>query len=296
MVMSSCVQNINDPLTLLRYFNIFKHPLKLDEIYKFSPETEAISNLKQYLNEMEMVGCLKKIDDFYLCNDADEKCINKRLDGEKKAAELLPKAKSIGKILSHFPFVKFVGISGSLSKGYANDKSDFDFFIITANNTLWICRTILHILKKISFLFGKQHFLCMNYFMDEQHLTLEERNIFTQIELSTLIPVYNKKLYYLFLHKNKNLLPNLSHLNIEINEQDLGIWEIINNRPKNKFWKPLNIFLMKLTDVKWRRKWKRKKYPMDDYDLAFKTTPYISKNHYKNTQKMVIQKLANIQS
>jgi len=40
--------------------------------------------------------------------------------------------------------------------------------------------------KKLSFIIGQQHHLCMNYFIDEHYLRLDEKNLFTRIELSTL--------------------------------------------------------------------------------------------------------------
>ena len=46
----------------------------------------------------------------------------------------------------------------------------------------------------------------------------------------------------------------------------------------------LNKKLMSLTDIKWRKKWSRKNYPMEDYNIAFKTTLHVSKNHPANHQ------------
>src|SRR5690606_39126981 len=107
------------------------------------------------------------------------------------------------KFIYLFPFVAFVGISGSLSKGFAAADGDFDFFIITSANRLWICRTLLHLFKKLSFLAGAQHRFCMNYFIDISHAAIEERNRYTAIELSSLIPVCGLKVYQHFLSQNK---------------------------------------------------------------------------------------------
>jgi hypothetical protein len=263
--------------------------LRLDEIFKFSGKKETIIELEAYLNELVAAGTISKIGNYYLY-EGDQRYIDKREKGEAYAARLIPKAKRSARFIALFPFVKFVGISGSLSKGYADEKTDFDFFIITAANTLWICRTILHLVKKMSYLVGKQHWMCMNYFIDEQKLELEEKNIFTQIELSTLIPVYNQDMYRALLLSNKNNLPNLQHLGLDFDKEDPDIAPLF-KRERNTLWRPLNIWLMKLTDMKWRRKWKKKGYPMSDYALALKTTPYVSKNHPKNYQKTILNHL-----
>lgn len=284
-----------ETILLLKYFGIFRHPLKFEEIYKFSSKEVTVELLQSQLNEMELQGVIKKIDEFYLYG-GDEGFISKRLAGEAKAAELIPKARKAGKLISYFPFVKFVGISGSLSKNYADEKTDFDFFIVTANNTLWICRTILHLFKKLSFLVGKQHSFCMNYFIDENHTEIEEQNIFTRIELSTLIPLNNEALYYLLLFRNEKNLPNINHI-LPQYEMLKGFMaeEHRHYKEKNKWLKPFNIFFMRLTDSKWKRKWEKKGYPMEDYSLAFKTTPFVSKNHPKNYQKNILNQLQNNQ-
>jgi hypothetical protein len=289
-MMEQITQDI-EPLVLLKYFSIFRHPLTLEELLRFSSDRETSEGLAQYLLDLERAGTIKQVEGYYFY-DGDESCLHKRREGERKAAALIPRAKAIGRMIALFPFVKFVGISGSLSKGYANDTTDFDFFIVTSRNTLWICRTMLHLVKKMSFLFKKQHWFCMNYFIDDQHLELEEQNIFTQIELSTLIPVYNTDMYHLLLLKNKKNLPNLGNLPVRIQyTPQLGKYIDQYNEPANKWWSPLNRFFMKLTDRKWRKKWQKRGYPQEDYALAFKTTPHISKNHPKNYQKLILKQL-----
>ena len=53
----------------------------------------------------------------------------------------------------------------------------------------------------------------------------------------------------------------------------------------------INHWLMKLTDWKWRRKWKRQGYPEQEYDRAFLTTIHISKNHPVDYEKKVLEVL-----
>jgi hypothetical protein len=101
----------------------------------------------------------------------------------------MSKAKKIGRFLNQFPYVRGIAISGSLSKNYADEKADIDFFIITRANRLWVARTCMHLFKKLTFLTGHQHYYCMNYYIDEKALSLNDKNIFTAIETKTLIPV-----------------------------------------------------------------------------------------------------------
>lgn len=285
-------KTFNEIATVLQYFSLFRHPLTKEEIHKFLPDRISAEEEDNALDALLSNGTIKQWKGFYFLSKDNPSVVLKRIEGEAKAMRLLPKATHVARFLSLFPFVRFVGISGSLSKNYADNKTDYDFFIITANNTLWICRTILHVLKKLSFLVGLQHHLCMNYFLDEHHLQLDEKNIFVQIELSTLIPVYNKSVYRTFLLRNQQNLSNIRHL--EVDFEGAMQYNLAKKDKVNTFWKPLNLFFMKLTDTKWKHKWRKRGYPMQDYPLAFKTNPYVSKNHPKNYQKKVLGQLNHL--
>jgi len=276
-------------LQLLKYFAVFRHVLTLDELWRYSSGFETRQALLAALEQLVSEGAVYKEGEYYM-PEPSAGWVEKRRRGERNAMSVLPLAHKVGRCIGYFPFVRFVGISGSLSKKYADERTDFDFFIVAAPNTLWVCRSILHLLKKCSFLLGRQHWFCMNYFVDGHHLELEEKNIFTRIELSSLIPVYNQNMYRLLLEKNAGNLPNIGHLPCTASCTDqLRRLRANYQKPVNTWMQPLNLFLMKVTDAKWKLKWRRRGYPMEDYNLAFKTTPFVSKNHPKNFQNYVLR-------
>ena len=71
-----------------------------------------------------------------------------------------------------------------------DNRGDVDYFIITKNNRLWLCRANC---EKI-FLFNSRKFFCVNFFLGSS-LLIDENNIFTATEIFTLQPVFNKELY-----------------------------------------------------------------------------------------------------
>lgn len=199
-----------------------------------------------------------------------------------------------GNVIARFPFVKAVCVSGSLSKGYADDESDIDFFIIAKKNRVWICRSLLHIFKKITFINHKQHSYCMNYFLDESRPCLEEQNVFTGTEIVTLIPVYDEGAFKIFMDGNiswvKKFFPNFICKDA-LPAPQKTFKKISESFIELLFPDALNKGLMTLTDSWWRYKWQRKNYPMEDYDLAMKTRLYVSKNHPANYQKKILRQL-----
>jgi len=186
------VNNADKPagaiLQTLAYFDIFQYPLLKIEIKSFLSQKISDEALEAALKPLVYSGAVFEIDQFYsLKNDLE--IIHKRQKGNFLAKNLLPKATKIGSFLYRFPYVRAVAISGSLSKNYVEEKADIDFFIITKKDRLWIARTFMHLFKKLTFLAGKQHLYCMNFYIDEDSLLISEKNIYTATEIITLLPV-----------------------------------------------------------------------------------------------------------
>ncbi len=281
-------------ISTLKYFHIFQHPLYAHEIQKFLSVRISRQDLSFVLNDMVRCGTIFCEYGMYSLTNSSQVYL-KRLVGSDIAAEKMKEANRSARLIARFPFVKCVCVSGSLSKGYADENSDIDFFIITAHKRLWICRTLLHLFKKVTFIINKQHSFCMNYFIDEQRMCLEEQNIFTATELSTLIPLYNTHIHDRLLDDNigwiKNHFPNMNVLHDD-KQQAKQVKTLKTLAEKCINWfrpEATNSFLMRLTDRVWRYKWRKKNYPMADYDLAMKTKWYVSKQHPLNYQKKVLE-------
>ncbi len=281
-------------MEVLKYFHVFRHPLYSSEIHKFLGVRISSDELCELLNVMVANGQLYFLYDLYSLENSNDIFL-RRLSGAEQASGKMEEAYKSGKIIAAFPFVKCVCISGSLSKGYADKDSDIDFFIVTQHERLWICRTVLHVFKKLTFLVNKQHSFCMNYFIDEKKLLLDEQNIFTATELATLIPVFNTTIYNQLMQENKYWMRDY----FKNTTADDGIFvesekaSVIKSFTELLFniLSPgrLNILLMKFTDKRWRKKWEKRNYPMQDYDLAMKTKWYVSKQHPLNFQKKVLK-------
>ena len=188
-------------LRMLAYFDIFDYPLTKNEIRQFLPEFLSETRIDSLLKFMLGRNAVYLHNDFYsLHNSPVLAC--KRMEGNLRAKKLLPRAHAIGRFLCRFPYVRAISISGSLSKDFADEKADIDFFIITKANRLWIARTMMHLFKKLTFITGHQHYFCMNYYVDEEALLIREQNMFTAIEIRTLRPVVGQPFNQRFLEMN----------------------------------------------------------------------------------------------
>jgi len=258
-------------LKTLVYFDIFHYPLTRTEIRKFLCLNIGEVTLAGWLAELEAEKKIFFSNGFYSVQDNPLLSV-RRINGNQRAEKLLEKANRIGRFLYRFPFVRAVGISGSLSKNFADEKADIDFFIITKANRLWMARTLMHLYKKLTYISGSQHYYCMNYYVDEQALLIEDRSIFSAIEIKTLLPVCGEKAISDFFESNQwteDYLPACDFRKQSGKEPRKGwikrAWEwLLNNKAGNK----IENYLFRLTQKRWKRKAERGKQnekgqPMD---------------------------------
>jgi hypothetical protein len=179
------------------------------------------------------------------------------------AEKVLRKASGIGKFLYQFPFVQAIGISGSLSKNYADKKSDIDFFIITKGNRLWIARTFMHLYKKFTYLNGRQHLFCMNYYIDEMAFQIEDQNIYTAIEIMTLLPICGEQSFQSFYKANHWVNERLPACTFRVQKdkdpRSSWIKRATERLLNGKFGTWLENVLFSITQKRWERKEKKGK-------------------------------------
>jgi hypothetical protein len=244
-------------LKVLAYFDIFHYPLCEKEIRNFLNSKLLAEDFKLALERLHAENRIFKFDGFY-CLRNDSSIVSQRIVDNKRAEQLLTTAYKIASFLFQFPFVRGIGISGSLSKNVANENTDIDFFIIAKSNRLWTARTIMHLFKKLTFLVGKQHWFCMNYFIDEHALQINEKNIFTAMEVVTLVPVCGNGTLKNFFDANKwtkAYFPNYD-LPYDSLRKPKSSWlkKILETCLDNSFGEWLDNYLMKITAKRWYQK------------------------------------------
>lgn len=246
-----------DILKVLAYFDIFRHPVSSKEIRSFLASNPVESVFLKALEQLCMDRHIYQRDGYYfLCND--HSLVLQRIENNKRAEGLLKTAYKISSFLFQFPFVRGIGISGSLSKNVADRDADIDFFVITSSNRLWIARTLMHLFKKLTFIVGKEHWFCMNYYVDEEALQINEKNIYTAIEVITLVPVCGNGVLEQFYEANAwthSFYPNYS-LSKESKKKAKSSFlkKSIEWFFNNSLGERLDNYLMRLTSKRWLAK------------------------------------------
>jgi hypothetical protein len=271
----------NSILKVLVYYELFEYPLLIEEIYCFLDKKVSLFQLRENLEYLTKNEFIYKIDRFYSLRN-DRRLVDKRMLENSRAQSLLLTANKISQFLFRFPFVRGIGISGSLSKNVAGKNADIDYFIITKANRLWIARTIMHFFKKFTFITGHQHWYCMNYYIDEEQLQIEEKNIFIATELMTLIPVCGNESMNKFFHSNdwaKTYFPNYGFKGTDsLNTASPGkIKRLIETVFNNNMGDLLDNYFMNLTTRRWISKEKKQKLNAKGNRMGLKTSKHYCK-------------------
>jgi hypothetical protein len=103
------------------------------------------------------------------------------------------KAKIMAQVLAMIPFVRMIGLTGSLAQGKANQNSDIDFMIVAEKGWIWTVRflsTLLVILagqrrsnKKTA---GK---FCLNRYLTTVSLIIYPQNHYHAQDYSLMVPL-----------------------------------------------------------------------------------------------------------
>ncbi|TNE50631.1 MAG: nucleotidyltransferase domain-containing protein [Bacteroidetes bacterium] len=278
-------------LRALWYFDIFRHPLTAVELREFSNCVDTpVPVIECKLDVLVTRGQVFRFGRFYQGTD-DPTWVVRRKDFNERADRFIPIAHRMARFIGAFPFVRAVFVSGSLSKHCMAPDGDIDFFIITTPGKLWLARTLLVVFKKL-LLFNSHKYFCVNYFIDTQHLEIEEKNLFTATETVTLLPLYGSEWYEQFCRENHwawTYYPNYPQVPAsEIPTPRMSFFKrsaewMLQNRLGH--W--LDERAMYLTVGYWRRKFRH--FDRNKFDNALKSRRYMSKHHPLYFQEKVMK-------
>ena len=279
-------------LKTLLYYDIFNYPLKSKEVFRFlGANSITEDDVRNTLDSLANEVLIYRFDNLYSLHP-NESNIQRRVKGNNEAEKYLLVAQKKAKLISKFPFIRGVLASGSLSKGYMDEKSDIDFFIITAPRRLWIARTLLVLYKRI-FLGGSHKHFCVNYFVDEDHLEIEEKNLFTATELATVLPLYGSEQYSRLIETNgwlNGFFPNYIARPVENVPKSAvtGLKKIAERLINACFAINIDSYFRGLTMKRWKKLYENE-YSKADFDIAFKSKAYASKNHPQHFQRKIME-------
>ncbi|MBN1162889.1 hypothetical protein JXA34_04070 [Patescibacteria group bacterium] len=136
--------------------------------------------------------------------------------------DILEKNDLVFSLLNKIPWIKMIGVTGSLASYNSIEGDDIDLFVITEKNRLWLSRLFLVLILKTINKYPDQNGdhgkICPNIMIDENHLSWPEnkRNIYTANEILQLQPVRCKdNMYFRFIRENDWIFAYFSNFRIQ---------------------------------------------------------------------------------
>lgn len=204
----------------IRYFLFFNYPPNFEEIHTFLKKKVTKKGLASILEKMKKKNLVKsyKKQDRYTLGEYGNK-IEKRgwrignwTVREGHSQSKIQKIRFFLRILSWFPQIQLVGLSGTVAMMNAKEKDDIDLFIVSSKKRLWTARMISLFITQLLGLrrrageINARDKVCLNLFMDKSNLLVPKHKQTTYVahEVLQMKPLINKNFTYeKFLDTNK---------------------------------------------------------------------------------------------
>ena len=177
----------------LAYADVFDYPLTADEVHRYLIGAHASrSTISGLLSDGRLVPHTLTRRGRYFTLAGHESTVETRRSRAHSATLLWRKALEYGRLIGSLPFVRMVAVTGALAMDNLAD-DDIDYLIVTEPGRLWLCRALVVALVRLAAVRGIE--LCPNYFISENALELEERNLFTAHEVAQMVPLAGMATY-----------------------------------------------------------------------------------------------------
>ena len=200
-------------LETLAYSDVFDYPLTAEEVHRALPHPATLQDVTASLEGLgEHVTAAGPY--FALAGRAELVATRERRGAASRA--LVRRADAYGRVIAALPFVRMVGLTGSLAVDNAEAGDDVDYLVVTAPGRVWLARAMTMLVVRFAALRGLM--LCPNYILAESALVLPQRDLYTARELLQTRPIAGEAVFDRMLRENawcRGLLPN---------------WEVLSSR------------------------------------------------------------------
>lgn len=216
----------------LAYFSAMHYPMTVFELWRNLFQIDGGRDKFTFLevkNAIEDKKLAKKVSqkDGMVFLSGDEILVQGRSRAHKLSITKLRKLRFWAKVFSLVPYVRGVFLTGTLSMKNAKQNSDWDILMVLAKGRIWLGRLFLGVVLQ---LIGKRRHgkkvkerFCLNHYITENGLILEEHNEFSANFISTSMPILGGAIYKKFLQMNEFWIQGIkpNYLKEEISENDV---------------------------------------------------------------------------
>lgn len=202
-------------LATLVYYDVLGYPLTEFEAWKHLIQTKesdddalapTLPEVSGALDALVGEGRLSRFRGF-LSLPGREALVLARIHDEKQAVRKIKRAARLVRFLRWIPYIRMIGLTGSLSMKQGDQSSDWDFFVVLRKGAIWRGRTFLALVLQ---LIGKRrhgHHIenraCLNHFVTDSSLEISLQDFFSAHEYRFMYPLSGWDTYRRFELSNR---------------------------------------------------------------------------------------------
>ncbi len=171
---------------MVLYFDVFRHPLTEAELTRLvSPGRPHV--VAAACDGLRRAGLLEA-EGAWRFRPGGAPHVARRRERARYAERVWPWAQRAAGVLRRLPYVRGLLVTGSLSKNSAGPDGDVDFLVLVEPGRVWTLKTMLQALRRVLPEPARELF-CTNYLLATDQLVVDDRNLFTAVELATAVPL-----------------------------------------------------------------------------------------------------------
>lgn len=210
-------ETIKNIIATVAYYDAFGYPLTSFEIWKYMMCSRyydenhvhaevCLGDIVRLLEHESVRAIIEKDRGMYVLK-GKKQYVAERIAKGKISAKKKKKLGAIVSVLKFVPFVRMIGVTGTLSLNSATAKSDLDLLVVLKKGRIWTGRTLVtlaaHLLGKRRYADKIKDRVCLNYFIADNALELITKDLFSAHEYSFMVPLFDNAIHSRFQIKNK---------------------------------------------------------------------------------------------
>lgn len=230
-------------LFTLFYYNILEIPLTSFEIWKYLINLKRFNlNFNRRPKLFDVLRALEKENlkrliieknGYYFTRLEENKNLVKERIRRQKITDLkLKRFRKYLKIFAILPFVKMIGLTGSISLKNLKEDSDWDIFFIIDYKRLYFTTLLIAFLV---ILFNKRRTqtktkdkICLNYFISTRALNIKYHSLYTAQVFQRMKLIYSKDNLYFKFKKKNNWVSDYFYFGFENQKPFIKLGKILN--------------------------------------------------------------------
>jgi hypothetical protein len=175
------------------YAALFDYPLTLSQLRRtLIGSRQTPSEIVATVRDSAALGVLVDQREGYFFPAGRADLIQTRLYREARSRVFLAAHRPLLRIIAALPYVRFVGLSGSIAHLNMDNGGDLDLFIVTRGRRVWSTAVIVILLAK---LLRRRRTLCANFIVSDTALTFAQQDLFTASQLINLKPIAGERTF-----------------------------------------------------------------------------------------------------